>query len=369
MSKQLWAGLDVGVETTSVCVIDNRGQIIHAGACPSSAKSVHHELFCLRRRRRSSRIGIEASSGMNLARGLRSLGYQVDLYEQRQLSKFLQLRRNKTDAGDAAGIAEAGRLGATTVSKVHLKTLECQCLQSRLTIRRHLVRQRVAAVNLLGRQLEVYGGRLSSTSAAHLRSNVEREIRNVFGKAPNSLVWDLRLLLDLCEQLIDHQRALDRELRYLAIHNDVCRRFMEIPGVGVQCALTFFAAIGETSRFRRCADVGPYLGLTPTLKQSGLKCRVGRISKMGNKAARSLLFIASGRFLRSPYADPDLQAWARGVEERSGRKKARVALARKLGTIMLAMWKSGECYQPRKALGLDRNDCPSETAELDFAAT
>ena len=116
MRGPLWAGLDVGVETTAICVINAAGSTVHEATCPTRLKSVHRELACLRRRK-SARVGLEAATGTMLARGLRNLGYQVDLYEQRQLSKFLRLRRNKTDAGDALGIAEAGRLGAARPSR------------------------------------------------------------------------------------------------------------------------------------------------------------------------------------------------------------------------------------------------------------
>lgn len=345
MAKSLWAGLDVGTETTRVCVVDDFGSTIHEATCPTILESVHRELRFLRRRR-SATVALEAATGMNLARGLRNLGYQVDLYEQRQLSKFLRLRRNKTDAGDAAGIADAARLGAATISKVHLKSLDCQLLHSRLTIRRRLIRQRVQTVNLIGRQLETYGGRLNSTRRTQLRPKVEGEIVKIFGRRENDLTRDWRHLLDQCEQLWDRQDSGDLELRRSADQNDVCRRLMTIPGVGPFCALSFFAAVGEPRRFRRCADIGPYFGLTPSVLQSGLMFRAGRISKMGNCAVRCCLVQSSMSFLR--WGDPNsrLGLWARKVEERRGRRKATIALARKLATVMLAIWKNGDSYKP-----------------------
>jgi transposase len=349
VAKRLWAGLDVGVETTAVCVIGDDSRIVHQASCPTDVNKIHRELRCMRRRR-FARVGLEASGGMALARGLRSLGYDVDLYEQRQLSKFLQVRRNKTDAGDAFGIAEAGRVGAT-VSMVYLKNLECQLLQSRLTIRRHLVRQRVSAVNVLGRQLEVFGGRLRRGDLRRLRSNVEREIRKLFGKNPNEVIPHLRYLIGRCEQLLEYEHSSERELRRAALENEVCRRFMEIPGVGPLCALTFYATIGDPGRFARSADVGTYLGLTPRVTESGLTARRGRISRLGPKSARTLLVTSGMIFIRSAHKNSDLWDWMRGVEERQGRRKAHVALARKLAIVMLAMWKNGTSYQPRMSVG------------------
>lgn len=345
MAKGVWVGLDVGVESTSICVVNAAGEVVREAVCPTAVKNVHREISCFKRRK-FARIALEAATGLNLARGLRTLGYQVDLYEQRQLTKFLRLRRNKTDAGDAAGIAEAGRLGAGTISKVHLKTLECQSLQSRLTIRRQLIRQRVANVNLLGRQLELYGGRLKSTKPVNLRPVVEAEIQKVFGKARSELRHDLHHLLRRCEGLVRDQHALDCELRQEATDNEVCRLLMGIPGVGPLTALTFYAAICDPHRFRRSADVGAYFGLTPTIRQSGLMSRSGRISKMGNRAARTALATAAKSFLQWSSPDSDLRRWAQQLEERRGRRKARIAVARKLATIMLAMWKNGKAYEP-----------------------
>jgi transposase len=349
MAKRIWAGLDVGVETTSVCIMDDTGAVMQEAVCSSALKSIHQQIKWLKRRR-FARIGLEAGTGVSLARGLRTLGYAVDIYESRQLSKFLRVRRNKTDAGDASGIAEAGRVGASAVSRVYLKSLECQLLQSRLTLRRHLIRERVAAVNLLCRQLELFGGRVrGSTRAMGLRERVESEMRKLFGRDLTALRSELRDLADRCEDLVTYQRAIDSELRKLAIDNEVCRRFMEIPGIGPIGALTFYAAVGEPQRFARSADIGAYFGLTPTIHQSGLTNRAGRISRMGSAAMRGLLVQAAIAFMRSSSAGGDLRAWATRIAERRGAARARVALARKLSIVMLAMWKTGQCFEPRSA--------------------
>jgi transposase len=346
MRRNLWAGLDVGVETTSICVIDDSGSVLQQSDCVSDLASVANELHWLRRRR-FARIGLEAGA-LTLARGLRSLGYDVDMYETRQLSKFLRVRRNKTDAGDAIGIAEAGRIGASLVSKIHLKSFECQALQSRLAVRRFLIRERVAAVNLLCRQFELYGGRIRRVrQSVHLRDQVEAEIWKLFGRGSNALAGELRQLFGHCERLIAYQCVTDRELRRAALENEVCRRFMTIPGVGPICALTFYAAVGEPNRFSRSARIGSYLGLTPKLHQSGLSLRQGRISRMGNVAVRTLLVHAAMVLMRSSCSTSELRDWAARIEQRRGRGKARVALARKLAIVMLAMWKSGDSYDPR----------------------
>jgi transposase len=341
---KIWAGLDIGVETTSICVIDDDGNVIHESQCPTRIECIHNELRWLRRRR-AARIAMEASSTFSLARGLQSLGYKVDIYETLQLSKFLRVRRNKTDAGDAIGIAEAGRLGGGILSKVFLKSYECQALQSRLTIRRHLLQDRIAITNLLCRQIEQYGGRVAGVRKTQKsRKRLEVELLKVFGKARTPLTAALNQLLHRSQQLIDLQVEIDGELTRTAFENDICRRFMEIPGVGPMCALAFYAAVGDPHRFTRSADIGPYLGLTPKVHQSGLTSRAGKITRMGNTAVRSLLTRSSLVSMRANAPDSELRRWALRIEARRGRGRARVALARKLAVIMIAMWKKDQSF-------------------------
>lgn len=344
--KTLWAGIDLGVETASVCIIDDAGRVLHEGACPSSARTVRRELGAFSRSRFAS-VALESGTGTYVARGLRSLGYPVLLYESRQLSKFLRVRRNKTDAGDARGIAEAGRIGASLVSRVYLKSLESQSLQSLLAIRRHLIRQRVATANMLCRQIEQFGGRLRCNPVSdEFRSAAQAKIRELFCDQSGPLVAQLRFLVDHCASLVAYQRAIDRDLKRAACENDVCRRLMEIPGVGPICALTFYAAVDDPHRFARSADIGSYFGLAPRLHQSGLTSRKAGISKMGNKAVRSLLVHAAGMYLLYDRQDSAMRNWTLRLEMRRGRRPSRVALARKLAVVMLAIWKSGNHFQP-----------------------
>lgn len=344
MARKYWAGLDVGAETTSICVVNDLGEILHESSCRTDAKAVHHEIRFIKRRRHA-RVCLEAGTSIALARALRTLGYDVDMFETRQLSKFLRVRRNKTDANDAQGIAQAGRLAGPLVSRVHMKSLDCQELASRLTIRRHLISTRVRTTNLLSRQLELYGGRVKGgAKPAKYLEAVEIELRAVFGRSTSHLVTELRHLLRRCQDLFAYQDQIDRELHQIAKDHEVCSRLMDIPGIGPICALTFYTSVADPNRFRKAADIGPYFGLTPKLFQSGLSQRMAKISKMGHRPTRTLLVQSSSVFLRCTDQTSALHTWARLIEARSGRGRARVALARKLATIMLAIWKSGARY-------------------------
>jgi transposase len=141
---------------------------------------------------------------------------------------------------------------------------------------------------------------------------------------------------------------IDRELKHAAGENEVCRRLMEVPGVGPLCALTYYAAVDDPHRFSRTSDIGSYFGLAPRIHESGLTSRKSRISKMGSKSVRSLLVHAATVHLMYEKRDSALHDWTLRLEHRRGRRPSRVALARKLAVIMLAIWKSGGHFEPKE---------------------
>jgi transposase len=123
---------------------------------------------------------------------------------------------------------------------------------------------------------------------------------------------------------------------------------MTVPGVGCISALSFYTAIDEPSRFIRNEDVGPYLGLAPKLNQSGQSSRMGHISKRGNQMTRSHLVSAAKVLMQLSKQDNTLRRWALALKERAGPSKARVALARRLAVVLLAIWKSGQRFDPQR---------------------
>ena len=141
-----WAGLDFGERVVTVCVIDEHGVLLEA-ACAADATSLDHLLSPFRRR--LTLVGMEAGMAQMCARDLRAMGYPLVLYETRRAKHFISIRRNKTDASDARGIADIARLGAGVVSQVHLKSPEIQHIQSQLSIRERLRGQRASLTNFI----------------------------------------------------------------------------------------------------------------------------------------------------------------------------------------------------------------------------
>jgi transposase len=206
---------------------------------------------------------------------------------------------------------------------------------------------RIAAEGSIRSLFRLNGGRLRScSSVASLKKNVTDELRQIRKIEKLDLTDDVAPLLALSEAIRTYLEDLDKRLEAMAAENPVCRRFLEIPGVGPICALSFYAAIEDPSRFRRNADVGAYLGMVPRVRQTGQNMTKLRISKMGDTMTRSYLTIAAQQHLL--HGKSALSAWGALLADRLRKRGVKVAVARKLAVTMLAMWKSGENYDPHR---------------------
>jgi len=345
-ARTLWVGLDVGADTMAVCATDNRGTVEFEHLIPTNA-AVFHQLMKAEKRR-IKLIGLESgAAAIPLTRSLRKMGYRVAVFDSRKTSKFLAIRKNKTDKNDARGIAEIARVGRVSVSEVRVKAPECQQLRSMRVTRKKLVTLRTTVENSMRSLFRLNGGRLKkSTTAAALKANVTNELKILRKLAKIDLTEDIGPLLGLSEMIRTHVEVLDKRLAQLAEDHPVCRNFLEITGVGPICALSFYSAVEDPGRFKRSADIGPFLGMTPVVRQSGQSTSRRPISKMGDAMTRSYLVSAALNHLR--FGTSAISVWGRGLRERTSYRQARVAVARKLAVMMIAMWKSGERYDPQR---------------------
>jgi len=158
----LWVGLDVGADETTVCGIDDSGAVVFELPVASKPAALHAVLKGERRRIRL--IALESCSfGIALCRSLLKFGYPVAMFEARQASKFLAIRKNKTDKNDARGLADIARLGRGSVSEVRVKTPECQRIRSTLVTRQKLVQLRTAIEGNMRSLFRLNGGKLDSS--------------------------------------------------------------------------------------------------------------------------------------------------------------------------------------------------------------
>jgi transposase len=333
---KLYAGLDLSMETTQVCIVDETGGKIVSNKIESDPHIIAH---ALREAGDVDRAVIETGRmSPAICHGLRALGIPVVCIDARQAHQSLKaLKANKTDPHDAAGLAQLARTGF--YKEVHVKSPASHGVRSVITARNHLVEARVRLDNMIRGLCAAFGFR---TGSGQGKAFIERvmEAANIPG-----LGQSITALLSARERLLEQSRELDRVLREFANRSQSCRVLMSIPGVGVQTSAAFVAAIDDAERFRQSRTAGAYFGLVPRRHQSGEVDWTGRITKQGDSMVRKLLYEAANSILTRSRGSFALKAWALKVAKRRGLRKARVALARRLAVIMHAMLRDGTLFE------------------------
>jgi transposase len=328
-----FAGLDVSVKQTSVCIVDGTGKVVREVKVASEPDAL---LAVLRNATyRFKRIGLEAGP---LSQWLFSAFAEAELpvvcVETRHMRAVLKSQINKTDRNDARGIAQMIRVGL--YRPVHVKTLRSQKLRMLLTHRKLLQSKAIAIDNDLRSTLRNFGLKVGMVGASRFEARIKE------------LVEDLPDLAVLVEPLLVVRRVLREQVavlhrRLLAVVRDdeVCRRLMTVPGVGPVVALTYRATVDVPARFRKSKSVGAVFGLTCSRDQSGERDRPGAISRCGDEMMRMMLYEAAQTMLVHVKKWSWLKAWAMQIARRRGMKKAIVALARRLAVIMHRIWVDG----------------------------
>jgi transposase len=244
---------------------------------------------------------------------------------------------NKSDANDADGLAQIVRTG--WYREVEVKSIESHLVRATLGVRKQLVGMRTEMINQIRGLMKIFGLILPKGSGARFEAGVRARFAE---KAELGVV--VEPLLAAWRALDDQVAALEQQLVRRARRHEVCHRLMTVPGVGPLTALAFVTTVDDPTRFRRSASVGAYLGLTPRRYQSGVRDVSGRISRCGDRLTRSYLYEAANVLLTRVERWSSLKAWAFRLAKRSGPKKAKVALARKLAALLHRLWRDGTTF-------------------------
>jgi transposase len=325
-----FAGLDVSLEETAVCVVDDAGRIVREARVASEPEAL--VAFFRASGQEMERIGLEACSLTAwLQQGLSKEGLPATCIETRQAKAALGAMPNKTDRNDARGIAQIIRTG--WYRAVHVKSPSCRSWRALLTARRIVLNKRRDVENGVRALLREAGLKIGTPSRKDFAARVRELTADdpVLASLTESLLSVIEVMTRQVEQLT--KRVLD-EVRV----EPICRRLMTVPGVGPLTALAFRATIDQPNRFRRSRDVGAHLGLTPRRYQSGETDVQGRISRCGDELARTALYEAAHSLLIRGTKWSALRAWGMQVAKRRGMARARVAVARKLAVILHRMW-------------------------------
>jgi transposase len=325
-----YAGLDVSLEETAICVVDEVGQIVkevRAASEPQALAVALQEIGLP-----LERIGLEACSLTAwLHDELRGAGLPALCIETRQANAAMKTMPNKTDRNDARALAQIMRTG--WYRQVHVKSRQCRLWRSLLVARRTVLNEMRSIENVVRAVLRESGIKLGTPSRAAFAARV-RELAG-----DNLLVRSLvEPLLAILATMLDQLGRLTKQVLDIVRGEPVCRRLMSVPGVGPITALAFRATIDRPDRFRQSRAVGAHLGLTPARYQSGETDIQGTISRCGDELARTTLYEAAHTLLVRSRKWSSLRAWGMQIAKRRGLARARVAVARKLAIILHRMW-------------------------------
>lgn len=336
-----YAGIDVSLESASVCVVDACGAVVRAGRVASTPEALI--AWFSEFGQDVARIGLEAGPlSQWLYAGLRCAGLEADLIETRHVRAAFKTMPVKTDRKDAWGIAQLMRLG--WFKPVHCKSVSAQEVRALLTARKLLqVKLHDVEMSLRG-VLRGFGLKVGKVTA----TTFEARIRELVERHPALLVIAAALLRARAV-LRDEFQALDKRVRETAREDRRARLLMTAPGVGVIVALTYVSAIDDPGRLKSSQSAGALFGLTPKRYQSGERDVTGRISKAGDKEVRTALYEAANVILTRPVKGWHLKSWAAGIAKRAGMRKAKVALARRLAVVLHRMLADGTPFIAEQA--------------------
>jgi transposase len=335
---ETYGGLDVSLESVSICVLDGTGQLVWRGKCETEPETIARILAS--RAPGLARVVLETGSLSGwLHRELRRLGLPVDCIDARHAKAVLAQRLNKTDAIDARGLAELARVG--WYKRVEPRSEPAQLVHGLITSRARLIKMRADLINQVRGILKPFGLRPGKLHGPRLKARI---LELVAGRGLLEEV--VGRLLALWEDLQRQIKALSERLVAIAHGDAACNRLMTIPGIGAVNALAFRAVVDCPDRFTRVREIGAYLGLTPRRRQSGETDRQGRISKRGDPLMRSYLFEAAMILLYRQKRPSALRSWALALAKRRGRRRAVTALARKLAVVMLRLLKDSTVFTP-----------------------
>jgi transposase len=331
-----YAGIDVSMEYSSVCVVDGTGKIVREDKVVSEPAGLIGWFGSLGLS--LARIGLEAGPlSQWLFAGMRNAGLAVELLETRHVRNAFRTMPVKTDRKDARGIAELIRLG--WFRPVHCKSMEAQETRAILTARKQ-VQSKLHDIEMSLRGiLRGFGLKVGKTTPKQFDARI-REL--VAGHPTLEVVGEE--LLGVHAALLRAFNGFEKRVRAMARQDAKARLLMSTPGVGAIVALIFASAIDDPARFRSSKSVGAHFGMTPKKYQSGETDYSGRISKIGDTSVRTGLYEAAHVMLTRPVKGSALKSWAMRLAKRAGMQKAKVALARKLAVIMHRMLVDGKPF-------------------------
>jgi transposase len=336
----IFAALDVSQQETAICVVGQDGAILAEAkvlTCPDTiARWLAERSFNL------ERLGMETGPlAVWLWNALTERQLPIVCIDARHANGVLKMMPNKTDKQDARGLAQIVRTG--WFKAVQIKSHSAYVNRAMLTARDALVGMRVRLENEIRGLLKTFGI-MFGKQVGGFKRRADEIIERELAVAPE-LIPVFEALMQARRDILARIAVLDKKIQAIARRNKTVRLLMTAPGVGPITAMAVVAAFDDAARFRSSSSVGAYLGLTPRRYESGEVSRNGRVSKRGDRFTRKCLYEAANAIFSRKLGGPRLREWAKSIAERTGPRKAKVALARKLAVTLHAMWRTNSPFR------------------------
>ena len=332
-------GLDLGDKTSRYCVLDGSGEVVEEGNAATTKKGVTQEFGARKRCRIALEVGTHSPW---VSRLLSRLGHEVIVANARQVKLISQSSR-KDDRLDAQALARLARVDPQLLRPIRHRSEQAQLHLMQIRVRAALVEARTGLVNTARGLAKAVGERLPKCDADTL--NPER-----LETLPAPLRPVLEPLLEQVERLTEQIHACDERIKQIARSEyPETELLQQISGVGTLIALTFVLTVDDAKRFGKSRDVGCYVGLRPQRSESGERQPQLGISKEGDRYLRTLLVQGAHYILGRRGPDTDLKRWGVKLAARGGKnakKRAIVAVARKLAILLHRLWVTAEVYEP-----------------------
>jgi transposase len=337
--QKLTIGVDLGDRWSFYCVLEEAGQIILEQKVPTTPEALKQTFS----RIPQSRVALETGTHSPwVSRLLTELGHEVIVAHAQKVQLITKSNR-KDDRHDARTLARLARIDPELLGPIRHRSVQAQIHLTVIRARAELVSARTALVNAARGLVKSYGQRLPKCGTQQvgreLAAALSTELRDV-----------LEPLLKEIESLNEGIKEYDERMEKIAkeVYPEVSL-LKQVKGVGTQIALTYVLTIEDPHRFLKSREVGCFLGLKPGRRNSGESEPQKRISKEGDRYLRTMM-VQGAHYILGPFgADSDLRRWGLKLAERGGKnakKRAVVAVARKLAVLLHRLWVSGEVYEP-----------------------
>ncbi len=339
MYEGITVGVDMGDKKHSICVLGRQGEVLERGLVTNTAKALGTYFGKLE----PSRIALETGTHSNwVSRLLKELGHEVLVGQPRKLRAIWQSDR-KDDQRDAEMLARIARMDPELLYPIHHRSLEAQADLEVMKAREMLVRARGTLIRHVRGVVKAMGGRMGACHAEAFHKRFHEEV-------PEALKPALEPVMKSIEELSQRIGHYNKLIEDLSVNKyPETQKLREVAGVGPVTALAFVLTLESHERFDKSRTVGAYLGMVPKRDQSGETDKQLRITKAGDVYARSLLVGCSQYILGHFGPDCELRRFGLKLAARGGKnakRRAVVAVARKLAVLLHALWKSEEPYHP-----------------------